>query len=116
LVFVVVAFPPPPVTFPATRLKSEDLSDCDYFKADHFPEARLRFYPRRSRKPCDSPEAKPFGFQRGRNSCNSRLLPLPNNASPHRFASLLAGHDARKQRDRVSVILSPQKQVKQKIL
>jgi hypothetical protein len=27
LVFVVVAFPPPPVTFPATRLKSEDLSD-----------------------------------------------------------------------------------------
>jgi hypothetical protein len=25
--FFVVAFPPPPVTFPATRLKSEDLSD-----------------------------------------------------------------------------------------
>jgi len=48
-------------------------------------EARLRFYPRRSRKPCDFPEAKPFGFQRGRNSCNSRLLPLPNDASPHRL-------------------------------
>jgi hypothetical protein len=48
-------------------------------------EARLRFYPRRSRKPCDFPEAKPFGFQRGRNSCNSRLLPLPNDASPYRL-------------------------------
>ena len=79
-------------------------------------KARLRFYPRRSRKPCDFPEAKPFGFQRGRNSCNSRLLPLPNNASPHRFASPLAGHDARERRDRMCVILSPQKQVKQKIL
>ena len=48
LVFGVVAFPPPPVTSPATRLKSEDLSDFCYPEADHFLRARRRFYPRRS--------------------------------------------------------------------
>jgi hypothetical protein len=44
-------------------------------------------------------EAKPFGFSAGCDSCNSRLLLLSNNASPHRFAFPLAGHDARKHRD-----------------
>jgi hypothetical protein len=44
-------------------------------------------------------EAKPFGFSAGCDSCNSRLLLLSNNASPHQFAFPLAGHDARKHRD-----------------
>src|SRR5919199_31440 len=48
LVFVVVAFPPPPVTSPATRPESEDPSDFATSKADQVPEARQRFYPRRS--------------------------------------------------------------------
>jgi hypothetical protein len=82
LVFVLVALPPPPVTSPATRLKACALSDFCYFKADHFHEARLRFYPRRSGKSCDSPGTKPFGFSVRCNSHNSRLLSLSNNASP----------------------------------
>jgi hypothetical protein len=42
---------------------------------------------------------KPFGFNAGCDSCNSRLLLLSNNASPHQFAYPLAGHDARERRD-----------------
>jgi len=84
LVFFVVALPPPPVTSPATRLKAYTSSDFCYFKVDHFPKARQRFYPRRSRKSCDFPGTKPFGFSVGCNSRNSRLLPLSNVASPHR--------------------------------
>jgi hypothetical protein len=44
-------------------------------------------------------EAKPFGFSAGCDSCNSRLLLLSNNASPHQFAFPLTGHDAREHRD-----------------
>ena len=81
-----MAFPPPPVTSPATRLKSEDLSDLRYLKVDHFPEARLRFYPRRSGKPCDSPEAKPVGFSAGCEAATAACCHSQTMRSPHRFA------------------------------
>ena len=41
------------VTSPATRLKSEDLSDYGYPEVDHSLKARQRFYPRRPRASCD---------------------------------------------------------------
>ena len=93
-----MAFPPPPVTSPATRLKSEDLSDLRYLKVDHFPEARLRFYPRRSRKPCDSPEAKPFGFSAGCEAATTAVASLKRCVTAS-LAYPLAGHDAREHRD-----------------
>jgi len=68
LVFVVVAFPPPPVTFPATRLfKSLETQErlC-YLKVDHFLKARLRFYPLSLKTSLATYlEAKPFGFSAG---------------------------------------------------
>jgi hypothetical protein len=73
------------------RLRSRQRGLCPktqatcYFKADHFLKARLRFYPRRSGKSCDFPEAKPFGFSLECDSRNSRLLPPSSDASPHRL-------------------------------
>ena len=52
------------VTSPATRPKSEDLSDYGYPEVDHFLKARQRFYPRRPKASCDPFAAQAFRLQR----------------------------------------------------
>ncbi|HEX8847019.1 MAG TPA: hypothetical protein VF791_20415 [Pyrinomonadaceae bacterium] len=81
-------------------------------------KARLRFYPlplkMRALRP--SLEAKPFGFSARCKSCNSRLLPLSNGASPHRLPLLSLVTMPVSTATRVWVIRWRAEQVKQKIL
>jgi hypothetical protein len=74
----VVAFPPPPVTFPATRLMSEDVSDIApkrLFLSDWCHSFLSERPQQRSEDQC---LAKPFGFDL---RCNSSIDPLdvPSN-------------------------------------
>ncbi|MDQ3373330.1 MAG: hypothetical protein M3521_05525 [Acidobacteriota bacterium] len=60
-----MAFPPPPVTFPATRLNAEAMSDIAPFGCS-FPNGVARFYPNNSDRVLRLVLAKPFGFDPGR--------------------------------------------------
>jgi hypothetical protein len=61
--FCLVAFPPPPVTFPATRLTYPKIGERPCTRlADHFQLGVTRFYPSNSVPICQSNGAKPFGF------------------------------------------------------
>ena len=105
------------VTSPATRLKSEDPSDFGYPEVDHSLKARQRFYPRRPKRALrPSSEPKPFGFSGRCNSCDSRLSPLSNDASPHRLPILSLVTTPVSTATRVWFIRVPLEQVKQKIL
>ena len=89
LVFVLVAFPPPPVTSPATRLESRKIQATCYLEADHFLKARPRFYPQSLKisSPYELSILKPSlsASAWGVNSCNSRLSHPSNIASPQRL-------------------------------
>jgi hypothetical protein len=111
LVFGVVAFPPPPVTSPATRPKSEDLSDLRLLRRLIISSKRDTVFIRVAQDSLAT-----FRFSAGCDSCNSRLLLLSNNASPHRlpFPSLVTTPVSTA--TRMWVIRSPAIRVKQKIL
>jgi hypothetical protein len=61
-----VAFPPPPVTFPATRLNACALSDFCFPSGGSLPKGVVRFYPNNPKKFFNLFSSKPFGFDSGR--------------------------------------------------